>query len=121
MEPEGSPILDIMGDEPEEPWLEMSATGSLSEDSSGSGSGDIADAEAEDLELWTTSNLHEAMTSSPQLSLWVVSDSWSPWDISPRAQLLRRGRRLFQSRPMTKPSYLKNFLVRGFGCRRIYP
>jgi hypothetical protein len=101
MEQEGSPILDIVGDEPEEPWLEMSATGSLSEDSSGSGSGDIDDAEAEDLELWTTSNLREAMTSVPQLSLWVVSDSWSPWDISPR--------RLFQSRPMTKPSYLKNF------------
>jgi hypothetical protein len=48
MAEEGSPILDIVGDEPEVPRLEESVTGSLSKGSSGGGSNDNADAEADD-------------------------------------------------------------------------
>jgi hypothetical protein len=49
MEEECSPILDIVGDEPEAPRLEMSVIGSSSKDSSRGGSGDNADAKAEDI------------------------------------------------------------------------
>jgi hypothetical protein len=51
MEEECSLILDIMGDETEAPRLEISAIGSSFEDSSGGGSGDNADAEAEDIRV----------------------------------------------------------------------
>jgi acetylornithine deacetylase/succinyl-diaminopimelate desuccinylase-like protein len=49
MEEERSLILDIVGDEPEAPRLEVSAIGSSSEDSSGGGSGDDAVAKVEDI------------------------------------------------------------------------
>jgi hypothetical protein len=49
MEEERSPILDIVGDEPEAPRLEMLVIGSSSKDSSRGGSGDNADAKAEDI------------------------------------------------------------------------
>jgi hypothetical protein len=51
MEEECSLILDIVGDETEAPRLEISAIGSSSEDSSGGGSGDNVDAEAEDIRV----------------------------------------------------------------------
>jgi hypothetical protein len=72
-------------------------------------------------ESWTCSNLCEAMTSVPRPSLWVISGSWSHWDISPKSLHVSRGRRLFRSQSMTKPLCLKNFSLRGFGCRRIQP
>jgi hypothetical protein len=49
MEGECSLILDIVGDELEVPWLEMSAIGSSSEGSSGGGFGHNANAKAEDI------------------------------------------------------------------------
>jgi hypothetical protein len=47
-EEERSLILDIVGDESEVPWLEISMIDSSSKDSSGGGSDDNADVEAED-------------------------------------------------------------------------
>jgi hypothetical protein len=47
IEEECSLILNIVGDELEAPQLEVSVTGSSSEDSSGGGSGDNAEAKAE--------------------------------------------------------------------------
>jgi hypothetical protein len=49
MEEERSPILDIVGGEPDVPQSEVSVTSSMSEDSSGEGSGDDAIAEVEDI------------------------------------------------------------------------
>jgi hypothetical protein len=60
MEEEHSLILDIVGDEPEAPWLEVSVTGSSSKDSSGGGSGDDADAKVEDIRVV---DLHESVRS----------------------------------------------------------
>jgi hypothetical protein len=49
MEEERSLILNIVGDVPEVPRLEVSVTVSSSEDSSGGGSGDGSNAEVEDI------------------------------------------------------------------------
>jgi hypothetical protein len=60
MEEEHSLILDIMGDEPEAPPLEVSVTGSSSKDSSEGGSSDDVDAKAEDIRA---ADIHESVRS----------------------------------------------------------